>query len=361
MKRATFLRAAAVGGLAALGLAGEANAGQRLKAGVTYDTGTLHFPAMPLSRVRWSRKLMEQELDAISRRLRCPSISVFGTDIDRLTATARAAVERGMTVYVQPRLYDHPQNEVLDHLAESARQAEKLCRRGGKVIFAAGCEHLLFTPGIIPGANFQERIAAVGTIPPEEWPNIYQRLNTFLGKAADTARANFRGTVTYGGAFFEPVDWSLFDIVGLDYYPYFKTDAEYHADLAQYRKWNKPITILESGCCTYPGAPERGAGGYDIVDYTQDPPVIKPGFVRDERVQAEHITRMLRIFAAEGMSAHIYTFINPEAPHSPVRERDLDISAFSLVKVIRQHYADPYSPYRWEPKEAFHAVARHNA
>ncbi|CAM3463944.1 abortive phage infection protein [Kibdelosporangium persicum] len=360
MRRATFLRAAALGGLTAFGLAGEASAGQRRDAGVTYDTGTLHFPGMPLSRARWNRRLMEQELDAISCRLRCRSITVFGTDIDRQTATARAAIERGMTVYLQPRLYDHPQHEVLDHLAESARQAEKLRKHGGDVVFAAGCEHLLFTPGIIPGANFEERIATIGSIPPEEWPNVYQRLNEFLGKAADTARAQFRGTVTYGGAFFEPVDWSLFDVIGLDYYPYFATDAEYRADLAKFRTWNKPITIMEFGCCTYPGAPERGAGGYDIVDYTQDPPVIKPGFTRDEHVQAEHIARMLRIFAAEGIRAHVYTFINPEAPHAPVRERDLDISAFSLVKVIRDRYDDPYSRYRWEPKEAFHVVARHN-
>ncbi|MCE7010513.1 hypothetical protein LWC34_48090 [Kibdelosporangium philippinense] len=126
-------------------------------------------------------------------------------------------------------------------------------------------------------------------------------------------------------------------------------------------KWGKPITILEFGCCTYPSASERGAGSYDIVDYTQDPPVIKAGFVRDERVQAERITRMLRIFAAEGIPAHIYTFINPEAPHSPVRQRELGIGAFSLVKVVREQYADSYSPYRWEPKEAFHAVARYNA
>lgn len=360
MKRATFLRAAALGGLAALGLTREASARPRPKAGVTYDTGVLHFPDTPLSRARWSRTLMEQELDAIRHRLRCPSITVFGTDIDRQTATARAALERGMTVYLQPRLYDHPQRDVLDHLAESARRAERLRENGGKVVFAAGCEHILFTPGIVPGANFVERIENLGRLAPEEWPGIRQRLNEFLGAAADVSRTAFNGPVTYGGAHFEPVDWSIFDIVGLDYYPYFSTDAEYRADLAQYRRWNKPITIMEFGCCTYPGAPERGGSGYDIVDYTQEPPVIQPGYPRDERVQAEHIARMLRIFAAEGLPAHIYTFIAPEAPHSPIRERDLDIASFSLVKVIRERYDDPFSRYRWEPKKAFHALTRHN-
>lgn len=33
---------------------------------------------------------------------------------------------------------------------------------------------------------------------------------------------------------------------------------------------------------------------------------------------------------------------------------------FSVVKVIRRDHADPASPYRWEPKRSFFAVARHN-
>jgi hypothetical protein len=361
VKRSTFLRAAAVGGLAAMGLTGEASAGQRLRGGVTYDTGVLHFTDAPLSRARWSRRLMEGELDAISAQLRCPSIVAFGTEIDRVTDTARAAVDRRMAVYVQPRLYDHPQQEVLDHIAESASQAEQLRADGGKVVFSAGCEHILFTPGIVPGANFVERIAGIGSIPPEDWPAIFQRLNEFLAKAAAVARANFHGEITYGGAYFEPVEWSLFDIVGVDYYPYFATDAEYRADLATYRKWNKPITVLEFGSCTYPGAPERGGGGYDIIDYEQEPPVVKPGYTRSERVQADHIARMLKIFTAERLQgAHVYTFVNPGAPHTPRRELDLDIGAFSLVKATRNDYYDPYSRYRWQPKESFHALARHN-
>jgi hypothetical protein len=333
----------------------------RLPAGVAYDTGVLHFPDAPLSRARWSNRLMEQELDAIRDRLRCSSITAFGTDIDRQTATARAAVERGMSVYIQPRLYDHPQEEVLEHLAESARRAERLRAQGGRVTFVAGCEHILFTPGIVPGATFPERIATIGTLPDEEWPKIHQRLNEFLRRAAAVSRANFRGTVTYGGAHFEPVDWSAFDLVGLDYYQYFESDAEYTTDLARFRRWNKPVVVLEFGSCTYPGAPQAGGMGYDIVDYGKEPPEVKPGFVRDEDVQAAHIARMLRVFAAEGMSgAHVYTFVNPEAPHSPVREHDLDIASFSLVKVIPQRYGDPFSPYRWQPKKSFETIARHN-
>ncbi|MBE1463147.1 abortive phage infection protein [Kibdelosporangium phytohabitans] len=368
MKRATFLRAAvaAAGGLAVAGLTSEASAQpdagrEPLRGGVTYDTGVLHYRDQPLSRARWTRALMEHDLDVIAGRLNCPSVSVFGTEIDRQTATTRAAAERGLTVYVQPRLYDHSQREILDHLAESARQVERLRRQGARIVFAAGCEHILFTPDIVPGANFEERIANIGTLPPQEWPNVANRLNAFLAKAAAVSRQNFGGTVTYGGAFFEPVDWSVFDMVGVDYYEYFGTDAEYRADLAKYRKWNKPLTIMEFGSCTYPGAPQRGGSGYDIVDYEQVPPVIRPGYARDEHAQAGHIARLLRIFAAERIPAHVYTFVNPGAPHSPVREHDMDIASFSVVKTVRDRHDDPYSRYRWEAKESFRALARHNA
>jgi hypothetical protein len=36
---------------------------------------------------------------------------------------------------------------------------------------------------------------------------------------------------------------------------------------------------------------------------------------------------------------------------------DLDIASFSLCKVIRKNQADEASPYRWEPKKSFDAVA----
>lgn len=213
----------------------------------------------------------------------------------------------------------------------------------------------------MPGATFRDRIAYLSTARPEDLPGIYRRLDGFLREAVAVARAHFRGPITYGASAGEPVDWSLFDIVGLDYYERFATPAEYTADLAQYRKWGKPIMVLEFGCCTYPGAPGRGGDGYDIVDYEPVPPRVKEGFVRSERTQAEHLTRTLGILGAQGLlGAHVYCFVAPELPHLPERALDLDIASFSLVKTIREDQDDPASPYRREPKESFLALARHN-
>jgi hypothetical protein len=364
ISRKVFLKA--VAGAAALAAVGgrASAAAPKLRGGVCYDTGVLHAAGDPLSRVRWSRGQLERELGMIANELRCPSITAFGTDLGRLAETTDVALRRGMEVFVQPRLYDHPQDEILEHMAEAARAAERR-RTGDNVKFVTGCEHFLFTPGIIPGANFLERIENIESIPESEWPAIIRRFRQFMARAVEVARREFRGRITYGSAAGADAvwnDWSLFDIVGLDYYPYFETDAEYTTDLGQYRRWNKPIMILEFGCCTFTGAAKLGGMGWGIVDYGADPPVIKPGYTRDEREQADHIARMLRVFGAEQLAgAHLYSVISPDSPHHPTcRDRDYDMASYSLFRTIRARFDDDNSPYRLEPKQSYHAFRKHN-
>ena len=154
LDRSAFLkRAAALVGLVPVGanaldpLAGSAAAGSRrglTYRGITYDTGIDQLGGN--TRVRWTRSLMEGEIDAIRDRLHCNAVSLAGTHISRLVQTAEAALERGMHVMLQPRNYDRPQTEILDHLARTAQEAERLRMRSpGRVTLIAGCEHTLFT------------------------------------------------------------------------------------------------------------------------------------------------------------------------------------------------------------------------
>lgn len=364
ISRKVFLKA--VTGAAVLAAAGTGTASARpgWRGGVCYDTGVLHAVGEPLSRVRWSRRQLESEIGLIARELRCPSITAFGTDLGRLAETTEVALRHGMEVFVQPRLYDHPQDEVLAHMAEAARAAERR-RTGDDVTFVTGCEHFLFTPGIIPGDTFLERIENIASLPETEWPQVVRRFREFLARAVEVSRREFRGRITYGaaaGADASWTDWSLFDVVGLDYYAHYDTDAEYTPDLDQYRRWNKPVMVLEFGCCTFTGAAKAGGMGWDVVDWEAEPPVIKPGIVRDEREQAEHIARMLRVFRAEGlMGAHLYSVITPDSPHHPAcRDFDYDMASYSLFRTIRERFDDDNSPYRLEPKQSFHAFQRFN-
>ncbi|GGM96150.1 hypothetical protein GCM10011609_37250 [Lentzea pudingi] len=364
ISRKVFLKSVA-GAVALAGVGGTASAAPKKRGGVCYDTGVLHAVGDPLSRARWSRRQLEREIGLIADDLRCPSITAFGTDLGRLAETTDVALRRGLKVFVQPRLYDHPQEQILEHMAEAARTAERK-RHGDDITFVTGCEHFLFTPGIIPGDTFLDRIAHIPSIPQTEWPVIIRRFREFMAKAVEVTRREFRGRITYGAAASADAewnDWSLFDVVGLDYYTHFATDAEYTADLDRYRRWGKPLMILEYGCCTFTGAASAGGMGWDIVDYEAVPPVIKPGYERDEREQADHVARMLRVFGAQPdvEGSHLYSVISPDSPHNPTcRDRDYDMASYSLLRTVRERFDDDNSPYRLEPKKSFHAFQRFN-
>jgi hypothetical protein len=366
LDRRQFLLRAAGAGLAIGGLGGvrpawadlAAGSSAPLPRGVTYDTGTLTLGET--TRRVWSAARVEDEIGAIADRLGCSTVTVFGSAIDRLEESARVALRHGLQVSIQPRLYDYSQAEILRHLAEAGARAEQL--RGehpGAVTLIAGCEHMLFTPGIVPGRTFEERIAALGS-GKVDFELAFRRLAAFLARAAKAGRRSFAGPLTYAAAEFEPVDWTLFDLVGLDYYAFHESLAGHRRTLRPYRRWGKPIAILEFGCCTYRGAPRRGGSGYDVVDYAKVPPVLRPGIVRSEATQADYIAHMFDVFAAERLhSASVYTFIAPDLPRLPDPRRDLDTASFAIVETLRERPEDPASPYRWRPKKAFAAVRDH--
>lgn len=262
--------------------------------GVAYDTGTV-FTGED-SRPTWNRRQLRQELKAIDERLHANWVSVFGSEVERLTETAEEALTRGLTVSLQPRAFDRPQEYALEQLRQTARAAERLRKRHDpEVILVVGCEFMLFTPGIVPGADFYERVKNLRN-PDTDWPGIHRRFAVYVDKVVTVARQNFGGRITYGAAAdLEPVNWKLFDIVGLDYYSYHADPAAHTAELAPFRQWDKPILILEFGCCTFTGAAEKGGMGWNVVDYTKDPPVIPPRVERNEAEQAapgEHDPRL---------------------------------------------------------------------
>jgi hypothetical protein len=368
LDRSEFLKRAAALGLVAAGanaldpITASAAAGSRgglRHRGITYDTGIDHFGES--SRLRWTRAQMEGEIGAIRDRLHCNAVSVAGTHVPRLVQTAEAVLERGMHVMIQPRNYDRPQTEILEHLVRTVQDAERLrLRHPGRVTLIVGCEHSLFTPGIVPGDDFLERIAYLGR-GKIDFEALRRRLNAFLGQAAAVARAHFGGDVTYAAGIFEQVDWTPFDIVGVNYYEFHRSRSGHARELAPYRRWNKPILICEFGCCTYKGAPQRGGTGYDIVDYDKVPPELIGKPVRSEATQARYIAEMLDVFESQDLlGAFVYTFISPDAPSSKTPKHNMDTAAFSVVKVILENERDLGSKYRWETKRAFHAIARHN-
>ncbi|MFD9858003.1 abortive phage infection protein [Streptomyces alboflavus] len=309
----------------------------------------------------WNRARMRSDMRAIRQDLHANSVVAFGTGVERLTATAREAVEHGMHVWFQPRMADVPEREILDHLAETGRQAELLRRQGARVYLSVGCEFVLFVPGIVPGANAVERIENMlkGNWDPAA---VQRKLKRFIGLAAKTGRRVFHGPLTYGSAHGDQVDWDLFDLVSVNYYSYFADPRGYAKELTPYRKWGKPVAITECGTCTFEGAPEAGGMGWDIVDYSKPKPEVRKGVRRSEHTQAQYLGQVLNVFEQLDLhAAMVYQFVTSDAPHRRARRHDLDIASYSLTKAIWKTEDHPTARWHWEPKESFHAVARHFA
>ncbi|MFB6845354.1 abortive phage infection protein [Streptomyces sp. NPDC056373] len=362
ISRARFLAGAAAVGIA--GSVGQASAtGERhtrglRRRGVVYTVGAGETPG-----TAWSAGRMRHDIRAIRDDLHADTVDVTGDGVERLTRTAAEAAERGLHVWLQPTLGDAPQRDILEHLAETGRFAERLRRQGASVDLSVGCEFWLFVPGILPGDTALDRIRNLqnGTV---DWPRTQRRLAEFTAKAAKTGRSVFRGNLSYAAAqSIDDPDWSLFDIVGIDYYSYFTRRSEYVRDLKQYLRRGKPLAITEFGTCAYVGAAETGGMGWDVVDYDKDPPEIKGDLVRSERVQADYVGGLLDVFASMGLyAAMAFEFISADAPHRADAPRlDLDMASYALTKVIKDRPDDPASGWHWEPKEAFHALARRYA
>jgi SAM-dependent methyltransferase len=325
--------------------------------GVVYTVGAGETPG-----TAWSAARMREDVRAIRDELHADTLDVTGDGVERLTATAAEAAERGLHVWLQPTLGDIPERDILESIAECGRFAERLRRQGASVDFSVGCEFWLFVPGIVPGETVLDRVENLqkGNV---DMAKMQRRLARFTAKAASVGRSVFHGRLSYAAAQdeeFEPVDWHLFDVVGIDYYSYHREPADYVRELKRYLRWGKPLAITEFGTCAYVGAPEAGGMGWDIVDYTKEPNEIKGDLVRSERTQAAYMAGLLEVFESMGLyAAMAFEFVSPDAPHRPDNPRyDLDLASYSITKAIKNRPDDPASDWHWEPKEAFHALAR---
>ncbi|MFI6079841.1 abortive infection protein [Streptomyces sp. NPDC051217] len=317
--------------------------------GVNYDAGT-DYSGVGSSSPPWPDDVVRRHMTLIRDELHANSVTVLGTDIDRLTAYAGFAAEAGLHVWLQPRLIEGDAEATLTHLSAAADAAEELRRRHGAVDLNVGCELTVFGAGLIPGDTYGDRLAKLAL--PEWWPRMpefSEKLNMMLARAVEVARARFGGRLTYGGALWEQVDWSGFDFVGQNYYRMSYNTEHYTDGLRAHLDHGKPLLITEFGCCTFEGAAAAGPSGYDIIDWTADPPVLNGPHVRAEGEQADYLTDLLDLYEAHGVhGAYVYEFASSK-PHSPDPARDLDMASFGLLKAVGGG---------WEPKESFRAVAR---
>ena len=323
--------------------------------GINYDVGTeWQFGD---SRLVWNDELMRHEIDAIRDDLHCNAVLVHGTDTGRLIQTATHALERGLIVWVQPRLMNAQQSTVVANLSEVAAAVETLRVAYPTVGLNVGVEFGLFTSDIIPGVSLESRVDyLIDNL--SELPRFDERLDVFLSRCEAAVSAHFEGATTYSSGEWETVDWSRFDFAGIDLYRD-RYNVDWFADpLRALAASGKPVIVTEFGCCTFVGAEDYGGSGWEVVDYTTDPPTFKEPLVRSETTQADEVLALLDIFEAEGVhGAFVYQLIDQGMTHSDDPSLDLDKANFGIVKTFAEGMGKPTDPSYWEPKEAFLRIA----
>ena len=331
--------------------------------GINYDVGIFLTPDSP-SRETFDPAIVQREMEIIKNEVHCNAIRITGQDVGRLTTAAECALRQGLEVWLSPFWVNATEQETLRYLAECAQAAEHLRQQSPQVIFVVGCELTGFMQGLVEGKTVFERMNTFM----KPWLLLKstlvkgpfnKRLNSFLAKAVATVKQHFHGQLTYASAPWETVDWSVFDVVGVDYYRDKMNKATYQQTLRKYFTYGKPVVILEFGCCTYQGAEDKGSYGWVIVDRSATPRKLKGDFVRDEKGQADYLMDLLDVFQAEGVEgAFVFTFVSPSYPSSDDPLYDLDMASYSIVKTLPNQTGTAYKGLPWEPKESFARVAR---
>ena len=330
--------------------------------GINYDTGTDYLPGVH-SRQEWTSTIMREDVTTIRERLHCNAVNIFGSHPEHIAECARFAARSGLAVWVQPRPVDLGDEEAFALIGEVAGIAESLRAGGAEVRLNAGCEFSLFAPGMIPGGNYRSRARALYVLWPA-MPLINRLLDRYLRRVLAVARDRFSGEITYGSGFWEGVDWSGFDQVGVNLYRDSYNAKGFETTVAGLRDHGKPVLITEFGCCGYPGADRRGAGGDSVIDW-RDPasPRVKGDHPRDEGVQSRYIAELLDVFAAHEVDgAFVFEFSEPTYPRSADPRRDIYVASFGVLAAQPVDAADRSTrsarPYDLVPKAAFHEIAR---
>lgn len=334
--------------------------------GISYDTGFVRHGE--ISRSHFDPEAVRRELAIIRDDLHCTAVRVIGGDPERLELAAGFAADLGLEVWFSPYPLEFTADEMLTLFADCAERAERLRRRGAEVVFVVGAELSLMNPGFLPGATQDERLRVLlGQPDPSQLRELVgavsTRVNDFLGKAVPLVRDRFGGRLSYAAIPLERVDWSLFDIVGVDFYRSAEIADRFRDGVRTLVAQGKPLAITEFGTAAFRGAGDLGGRALEVVEFdptTGVPLRLDGDHPRDEQGQADYLRELLEVFDTEGVdSAFVFLFALENFPHRPDGDPrdDLDRAGPGIVKVLEHGSGQTYPGLAWEPKVAFGALA----
>ncbi|MCK2220608.1 hypothetical protein MF672_043425 [Actinomadura sp. ATCC 31491] len=309
-----------------------------MKKGINYDTGFL--PGQALSRKAWDPAMVAREMRVIARELHCDAVRIGGREPARIALAAEHAAAEGLEVWFSPIPVDLDADRTLEVLADAAGRAETLRKGGAEVVLVTGCELTAFGPGYIDGATYLDRLTRMGAAGLDWWMGLMQvmpRFNAYLARVAATVRPLFGGPLSYAAGAWELVDWTPFDLVGVNHYRAAHNAHDYAEELRARFAAGKPVVVTEFGTCPYQGAGERGGMAWTVPE----------GARRDEGEQVRYYTELMDVFEREGVAGafwFMYAAYN--------RPGEADLGSYGVVRML--------DDTRWEPKEVFAAMAARN-
>ncbi|WP_269855496.1 hypothetical protein [Streptomyces sp. RPT161] len=323
--------------------------------GINYDTGFDPF-GDESSRPHFDADAVRRDMAVIVNELHCDAVRVSGADPERLSVAAQAAAEAGLEVWFAPFPCNMAREQLIEYFAECARRAQRIRATGAEVVYVTGCEVSLFNPGFIPGDDLDARLNAMMHSPSQwyttELPAVIARLNTLLADVADEAHKHFGGPISYASGPWEHIDWTPFDIVGVDAYRAHYNEATFPDEVRGHLRHGKPVVATEFGCCTYRGAAARGGAGWMVLEKGADGERrLKERLERDEREQSRYFSELLAVFEEEGLDAAFwFTYASWHLiHHSSDPARDTDMAAYGVQAVL------PDGTLR--PKHVFRTIA----
>ncbi|NRQ36900.1 hypothetical protein HII36_34435 [Nonomuraea sp. NN258] len=333
--------------------------------GISYDTGFVRNGGF--SRERFDPDEVRRELEIIRDDLHCTAVRVIGGDPERLELAATHAADLGLEVWFSPYPLELTAEETLSLFADCAERAERIRRRGAEVVFVTGAELSLMNKGFLPGDTQEDRLALLTQRDrlAERVGELSARVDDFLAGAVALVRERFGGRITYAAIPLERIDWTPFDLVGVDLYRSAEFAGRFAESVRTLVSLGKPVAITEFGTAAYRGAGDRGGRVLEVLEFDQETgaPVRLTGeYVRDEAGQATYVRELLEIYDAAGVdSAFVFVFALDNFPHRPDGDPrdDLDLASPGIVKVLEDGRGDTYPDMPWEPKAAFTALAEY--
>ena len=364
---AVFFAAVLGGSLAACGCGGSAEssgsasggaaANPDITRGMNYDVGIL-FGSAPVSDTHPTDGQMTAEFDIIRDDLHCDALRVSGTDVDTMVRATELALQAGLDVWLSPHYIDKPQEEMREKVRECAEKAQALQDQypDNEIVLLYGCEMVYFAEGFADGSNFTARMSYYF----DNMEEVCGRLNEYFAEEIPEIRKIFNGRISYCATDYEDIDWDLFDIISLDYYRSASNKDKYADLLDRFLALGKPVAITEVGYCCYTGGGDAGGGGYMIRD-TGNPSKLNDLYERNEAEQAEALVESLDALYTKDLEAvFVFTFKQSSMAYNEDPMYDLDMAGYGIVKCYRFEEGTTYEGMPWDPKEAFHAVAKFN-